>query len=47
MPNSTAPANSPRLAILKNAITDKPELHAAFEKLFIDNKKVWAAYAKK
>jgi hypothetical protein len=43
MPNPTTPTDNPRLAILKNAITDKPELHATFEKLFTDNKGDWAA----
>ena len=43
MPNPTTPADSPRLAILKNAETDKPALHAIVEKLLTDNKGVWAA----
>ncbi len=36
MPNPITPADNPRLAILKNAITDKHELHASFQKLFTD-----------
>ncbi len=47
MANLTTPAKNPRLVMLKNAITDKPELHATFEKLFTDNNEVSAAYAKK
>jgi hypothetical protein len=37
MPNATTAADDPRLAILKNAITDKLELYATLDNLFTDN----------
>jgi len=46
MPNPISSSGNPRLDILKNAIPGKPELHAAFEKLYTAKKGDWPAIEK-